>query len=332
MENLNLHDNNVPSKTGFNATSYTNTLKDKTKIVYLSAIAEFFGVKDLNDITIERMQEVTPETANAWAVSLLESGLKKSTINKKMSGMKNFYKFLCRRHVGIMTYNPFDTDEGAIRYKNTNPNYSTSKTLTPEDVSTMIAVAASGRGIIGLRNKIIIEVLWSTGMRREELASMTIGDIKSTSIDGKKCHVFEIIGKGDKKRSAVIEESVYADIVEYVEKRCLTMKDKGEPLFISHSVNADKTKRMTHSTIYKVVKDVAKKAGLNPDDIHPHTFRHSFATTVHKLKGLDEKELRDLMGHSSCNTTYRYIHSVDMMENSKEASSNLMSIIKNQTV
>lgn len=331
MENLILRDKNVPSTT-FNSIGYTNTLNDKTKKVYMSTIKEFFKVEDLNDITIDMMQEVTPDTANEWAVAMLEQGLKKSTVNKKMSALKNFYKYLCRRTVGVMTYNPFDTDEGAIRYKNTIPDYSPNKTLSAEEVSMMIAVASAKKGLEGLRNKIILEVLWTTGMRREEVAYLKIGNIKSAALDGVTTHTFSFEGKGSKMREPVIDPTIYEEIIEYIGRRNLSLKNREEPLFVSHSYNADKTKSINDNTVYRIVKDAAKKAGLNPDDIHPHTFRHSFATTLHASGGIDVKNLKDLMGHSSINTTDRYVHSAETLKNSSEAASKLAGLIKNETV
>lgn len=328
MNNLNLHDNNVPSNTVFNPIGYTNTLSDKTKLVYISTILEFFNVNSLEDITIEMMQEVDPDMANAWAVSMLNNGLKKSTINKKMSAMKNFYKFLCRRAVGIMTYNPFDTDEGAVRYKNTIPDASPCKTLSVEEIQSMIAVAGAKKGIEGLRNKIIMNLLWSTGLRREEIASLKIGDIQTQSLKGEPCHVFAFHGKGNKLRIGAIADDVYDDILRYIEKRNLSLKDKNEPMFVSHSSNADKTKHINDSTIYRIVKSAAKDAGLDPDDVHPHTLRHTFATRSYE-NGMEVKALKDIMGHSSMNTTNRYIHAQDTLQKAVETANNLIGMVTN---
>lgn len=328
MNNLNLHDNNVPSNTVFNPIGYTNTLSDKTKLVYISTILEFFNVNSLEDITIEMMQEVDPDMANAWAVSMLNNGLKKSTINKKMSAMKNFYKFLCRRAVGIMTYNPFDTDEGAVRYKNTIPDASPCKTLSVEEIQSMIAVAGAKKGIEGLRNKIIMNLLWSTGLRREEIASLKIGDIQTQSLKGEPCHVFAFHGKGNKLRIGAIADDVYDDILRYIEKRNLSLKDKNEPMFVSHSSNADKTKHINDSTIYRIVKSAAKGAGLDPDDVHPHTLRHTFATRSYE-NGMEVKALKDIMGHSSMNTTNRYIHAQDTLQKAVETANNLIGMVTN---
>lgn len=329
MNNLNLHDNNVPSKVTFNPTGYTNTLSDKTKLVYISTILEFFNVESLNDITIDMMQTVDPDRANSWAVSMLEKGLKKSTINKKMSAMKNFYKFLCRRTVGVMSYNPFDTDEGAIRYKHTSPDFSPCRTLSPTEIQNMIAVASSKKGLEGLRNKIIMSILCTTGMRREEIAGLKIGYIKKQYVNQNPTHIFEFYGKGNKLRRGVISEDIYIDILNYVEKRNLTMKDKDQPMFISHAWNADKTKPINDCTIYRIVKSAAEGAGLNPDDVHPHTLRHTFATVSYK-NGMGVKALKDVMGHSSMNTTNRYIHANDTLEKAAEAAEKIMNMINDE--
>ena len=98
---------------------YTNTLSPLTKTNYVSTIKDFFGVDDLSKITIDDIQMVNVDVVNLWARTRLLNGNSKSTINRKLSAMSNFYDFLCRRGIQIMTYNPFSTKQGAIRFKNT---------------------------------------------------------------------------------------------------------------------------------------------------------------------------------------------------------------------
>ena len=116
---------------------YTNTLTPITKMNYISTIRSFFGVEDLSQITIQDIQSITPDVVNAWANYQLSIGQSKSTINRKLSAMKSFYQFLCRRNVRIMEYNPFSTEEGAIRYKNASKDYSDKRVLEPKEVGKM---------------------------------------------------------------------------------------------------------------------------------------------------------------------------------------------------
>ena len=177
---------------------FTNTLGKETKRAYVQAIKEFFG-KDLCNITIEDMQAVTPEMANKYAMNLLNNGLKRTSINRKLSALHSFYKFLCRRSVGIMTYNPFDSDEGCIRFKNAQKNYIAKRALVADEVKTMFDLAKMDNSIIGVRDLLVLELLATTGMRRAEVCEIKIGDIQLTQ----GVYAINIVGKGNKERIIV---------------------------------------------------------------------------------------------------------------------------------
>lgn len=291
---------------------YTNTLTPLTKANYISTIKEFFGTNDLSKITIEQIQSVTPDMANVYAHQLLANGNAKSTINRKLSALANFYDFLCRIDIRVMIFNPFSPKQGCIRFKNTTKDYSDKKTLTPQEVSKMFKLAAKEGGIIGIRDLLILQLLVTTGMRRAELCSIKIGDINETG--GK--HVVSITGKGNKTRIIVIAEHVYELIKKYMEMRNITFQDKNLPLIISHSSNADPTKHIDTTTVYRAVKKYADKAGLDASLISPHNMRHTFATTSYAELGYSKDQLQSLLGHSSATTTQRYIKQVDMIKNS----------------
>lgn len=289
---------------------YSRTLSDETKRTYITAIKDFFGVEDLNDISVEDMQSVTPFMANDWAEHLLSIGNSKATINKKLGALHNFYEFLCRRSVGIMTYNPFSTKEGCIRYKNAAKAYSDRRALTATEVNKILSAVEkpddilSSKYISYLRDLIVIQMLVTTGMRREELAEAKIGDICINS--GKR--VIRIIGKGDKFRFAVIPDPVMENIEEYMELRGLAYRDEGHPLITSHSRRVKTETFVNAMTIYRIVKKYAESSGVSIDgDITPHNMRHTFATTSLDM-GADIADVQDMMGHSSINTTRRYDH------------------------
>ena len=209
---------------------FTNTLSKETKRAYVQAIKEFFG-KDLCNITIEDMQAVTPEMANKYAMNLLNNGLKRTSINRKLSALHSFYKFLCRRSVGIMTYNPFDSDEGCIRFKNAQKNYIAKRALVADEVKTMFDLAKMDNSIIGVRDLLVLELLATTGMRRAEICEIKIGDIQLTQ----GVYAINIVGKGNKERIIVASNEVMGIINKYMNMRGITMKDKDEYLLVSHA-------------------------------------------------------------------------------------------------
>lgn len=296
---------------------YTNTLSPNTKMNYISTIKSFFGVAELNQITIQDIQSVTPDVANAWANYQLSIGQSKSTINRKLSAMKSFYQFLCRRNIRIVEYNPFSTEEGSVRFKNTTKNYSDKRTLAPQEITKLLKCVKVDEAqgvdrVIALRDLIILEILVTAGLRRAELCGVKLGDVRLNN----GTYLIEVLGKGGKTRFMVLAPSIKRNIDEYLRMRGVSLADKQLPLIISHSSNADPAAHVNTSTVYRVVKKYAMEAGLDESTIAPHVLRHTFATTAHSELGLSKDTLQDLMGHASSATTARYIHANDMVSNS----------------
>lgn len=288
---------------------FTNTLGKETKRAYVQAIKEFFG-KDLCDITIEDMQAVTPEMANKYAMNLLNNGLKRTSINRKLAALHSFYKFLCRRSIGIMTYNPFDTDEGCIRFKNAQKNYIAKRALVTDEVKTMFDLAKMDNSIIGVRDLLVLELLATTGMRRAEICEIKIGDIQLTQ----GVYAINIVGKGNKERIIVASNEVMGIINEYMNMRGITFKDKDEYLLVSHANRKSGSGKVSTNMIYRIVKHYAELADIDPDTISPHTLRHTFATQCIGM-GTPIQDVQQLMGHASINTTELYNHSFNIINN-----------------
>ena len=288
---------------------FTNTLGKETKRAYVQAIKEFFD-KDLCNITIEDMQAVTPEMANKYAMNLLNNGLKRTSINRKLSALHSFYKFLCRRSVGIMTYNPFDSDEGCIRFKNAQKNYIAKRALVADEVKTMFDLAKMDNSIIGVRDLLVLELLATTGMRRAEICEIKIGDIQLTQ----GVYAINIVGKGNKERVIVASNEVMGIINKYMNMRGITMKDKDEYLLVSHANRKSGSGKVSTNMIYRIVKHYAELADIDPDTISPHTLRHTFATQCIGM-GTPIQDVQQLMGHASINTTELYNHSFNIINN-----------------
>ena len=288
---------------------FTNTLGKETKRAYVQPIKEFFG-KDLCNIAIEDMQAVTPEMANKYAMNLLNNGLKRTSINRKLSALHSFYKFLCRRSVGIMTYNPFDSDEGCIRFKNAQKNYIAKRALVADEVKTMFDLAKMDNSIIGVRDLLVLELLATTGMRRAEICEIKIGDIQFTQ----GVYAINIVGKGNKERIIVASNEVMGIINKYMNMRGITMKDKDEYLLVSHANRKSGSGKVSTNMIYRIVKHYAELADIDPDTISPHTLRHTFATQCIGM-GTPIQDVQQLMGHASINTTELYNHSFNIINN-----------------
>lgn len=153
----------------------------------------------------------------------------------------------------------------------------------------------------GLRDKAILETLFSTGLRVSELSKLNRDQI---NLDRKE---FGIVGKGNKERVVFLSDSA----VEWVGRYLVVRQDSFKPLFIRYSGEQDSTDggekmRLTPRSIERVVEKYVKKARL-PIKATPHTLRHSFATDL-LINGADIRSVQEMLGHSNISTTQIYTH------------------------
>ncbi|HEX76755.1 MAG TPA: tyrosine-type recombinase/integrase [Dehalococcoidia bacterium] len=154
---------------------------------------------------------------------------------------------------------------------------------------------------VGLRDKAILETLFSTGLRVSELVKLNRDQI---NLDRKE---FGVRGKGDKPRVVFLSDTAAEWIERYLESR----QDHFKPLFIRYSGAVDSDKkgekmRLTARSIQKIVKKYARRCGL-PIEASPHTLRHSFATDL-LIGGADLRSVQEMLGHESIRTTQVYTH------------------------
>jgi site-specific recombinase XerD len=153
----------------------------------------------------------------------------------------------------------------------------------------------------GLRDKAILETLFSTGLRVSELVRLNRDQI---NLDRKE---FGVRGKGDKLRVVFLSDTA----AYWLERYLQTRKDNFKPLFIRYSGRVDTTKdgekmRLTARSVQEIVNKYAKRCGL-PIEVTPHTLRHSFATDL-LIGGADLRSVQEMLGHESIRTTQVYTH------------------------
>jgi len=179
------------------------------------------------------------------------------------------------------------------------------KFLKFEQVEKLMAMPDSNI-ISGLRDRAILEILFSTGLRVSELTSLNakffnLQELKKHQKDGLE---FTIYGKGGVARPVFISECALSWLIRYMEKR----KDMFAPLFINYQKNnsADCDHRLSSRSVESIVKKYAVMAGL-PVDATPHTLRHSYATDLLN-QGADLRSVQELLGHKDIGTTQIYTH------------------------
>jgi tyrosine recombinase XerC len=238
--------------------------------------------KFIQDTDIEKIDYLT---LRKYLAELKEKNLGTRTVNRRLSGLRSFFRFLTRE--GYLKTNPILSISSPKIDKHL-PSF-----LTEEEVSRLIesAFAKNDQDAQGLRNRAILETFYSTGIRISELVGLAVEDIDF--IGG----IVKVKGKGKKERVVPIGEIAMGAIRKYLEKR----KKQSQALFLNKS-----GQRISARGVRNIVVKYIKTAGLR-QGVSAHTLRHSFAT--HLLnRGADLRTVQELLGHANLSSTQIYTH------------------------
>jgi integrase/recombinase XerC len=221
---------------------------------------------------------------------LNEQGYSKSTVARKLATLRSFYKYLVRRN--FIDSNP------VASVKTPKQEKKLPKCLDYAEVQKLLSTPPVNTWL-GARDRAILEVLYSTGMRVSEVAALNMEDIDFLG------EIIHIRGKGKKERIAPIGSSALQAVQNYIEYRNKRMQNDSN--FDAKVLFANKHgKRLSVRSIRRKMDKYLAEAGLDPS-ISPHTLRHSFAT--HMLNnGADLRSVQELLGHQSISTTQIYTH------------------------
>ena len=250
----------------------------------------------------QKLLAVTAECVKSFLAFLGQQDYSKSTTARKLATLRSFYKFCVRRN--YMQANPLST----IRLPKQEKRLP--KFLDVEQINRLLRTP-DDTTILGARDRAMLEVMYSTGIRVSELVDLNAEDVDYTA------QLVRIRGKGKKQRNSPIGPTALGAITRYLELRRADPRSAGfdqAALF----VNKHGQRLSTRSVRRKLDKYLAI-AGLDPA-ISPHTLRHSFAT--HMLdKGADLRSVQELLGHQSISTTQIYTHlTAERMKKSYEES------------
>lgn len=220
--------------------------------------------------------------------------LKKITQTYHLIALRNFLKYLAKRDVKTLTADKIELGKAGDRHIDFLEN---------EEVERLLD-SANGSSVKNLRDKALLELLFSTGLRVSELCSLN-----KESVNLKRGE-FAVRGKGDKIRVVFLSEPARRALENYISKR----EDLDEALFVRNTKSETRNPklndlRLTPRTIQRIVKHYATKAGIIKD-IHPHTLRHSFATDLLR-NGADIRSVQAMLGHANITTTQIYTHVTD---------------------
>jgi integrase/recombinase XerC len=214
----------------------------------------------------------------------------KSTVARKLATLRSFYKFLVKR--GHLASNPVTS------VKTPKQEKKLPKFLEYEDIQRLLNSPPTDTWL-GARDRAIMEVLYSTGMRVSELVALNMDDVDFLG------EVIHVRGKGKKERISPIGSTALQAIQHYIEFRNRRMQNDSD--FDARVLFANKHgQRLSTRSVRRKMDKYLKMAGLDPS-ISPHTLRHSFAT--HMLNnGADLRSVQELLGHQSLSTTQVYTH------------------------
>lgn len=234
------------------------------------------------------LKSYTASDIVSYFVTLQSLGLVNTSLARKRVALKQFFLYLSRQDVDIKV----DFDQvPKIKISQHLPDF-----LTVDEMFKLLD-SLPAENPLQIRNKVMMEVLYATGLRISELLGLTIHDIIYTE------KVILVRGKGSKQRYVPLLENVLEQLTAYIANvRPILLKyKKNDFIFLNNAGN-----KMSRMGFWKILQKAVLEAGLKKD-VTPHTFRHSFAT--HLLEaGVNLRIVQTLLGHSSLNTTQIYTH------------------------
>lgn len=273
---------------------------------YLSRFFEFSGVSDPKDINDEKIREFRLHLNRQPGVKIRgqQSGtLKKNTQNYYLIALRSFLKYLMKREVSSLSPDRIDLAKIKERHLDLISSDELQRLLDAPEIENKDAKTSSEFSVSKkLRDKAILELFFSTGLRLSELCSL------NRDLDLQKDE-FSIRGKGEKVRVVFLSDSAKDAIRLYLKNR----KDLDEPLFVQYSNNKSgdgkSSMRLTPRSIERIVKHYAIVAGISKK-VTPHVIRHSFATDL-LSNGADIRSVQMMLGHANIATTQIYTHITD---------------------
>ena len=273
-------------------------LSNKSQENYKRFLKKFLDWLKINKLENLKPHQLTPEHIWKYRVFLsrqyqgrTKKTLKKSTQNYYLIALRSLLYFFAERDILSL---PAEKIKLAKTGKEKRVNF-----LTLEQIEKLLSVLDTSK-IYGLRDRAILESLFSTGMRISELTALNREQIKLKP-NTKDLEVV-IIGKGERPRTVYFSERAIFWLRKYLETR----NDKEKALFINYRAKKGAPRRLTARAIEKNTKKYAIEAGL-PIIITPHVLRHSFATDL-LSQGVDLRTLQEFLGHKSIVATQIYTH------------------------
>ncbi len=270
--------------------SYLELEKNYSKntiLAYQKDIESFAGFcKEHHDAV--NLEDVSYPLIRSWIVDLSDQGVSNRTINRKISSLQAYYRFLLK--IGEITVSPL------VKHRALKTEKKIEVPFSEKEMESVLSEIPFEDDFEGERDKLIIELLYATGMRRTELVNLKIQDLDLTG------HQLKVLGKRNKERIIPLLHTTVRQINTYLDKRSelQSRSDSSYLLLTKDGLKIYET--LVYRTINKYFSLVSPKVKKSP-----HILRHTFAT--HLLnRGADLNSVKELLGHSSLASTQVYTH------------------------
>jgi len=224
----------------------------------------------------------------SWIISLMESGYGNRTVNRKIASLKSYYKFLLRK--GQITSSPLSAHRPLKTDRKLEVPFSV------QEMQELLSGWDEDAGFEGLRDQLVVELFYTSGIRRAELIGIRMGDL---DLPG---GTLKVLGKRNKQRILPLVQSMRPLIDRYLKARQEDFPElESQYLFLSGSGN-----KMYETLVYRIINRYLSKVSEKAKK-SPHILRHTFAT--HMLnQGADMNSVKELLGHASLASTQVYTH------------------------
>jgi integrase/recombinase XerC len=258
-----------------------------TLLNYASDLRKFSAFVALHSGS-ENLEKVSYGEIRQWIVSLKSAGLTNRSINRKMSALNAFYKFLLK--VGQIESSPMSHHKALKIPRKINSPF------TVSEMKSVLEETPFQDNFEGARDKAIIALMYATGIRKNELIQLTDNDVDLSN------KFIRVSGKGNKERRVPLIPNVISLLEQY-----LAYRNRLEQKRASHFFLTKKGLKMYPMLVYRIVNDYLSGVTLKAKK-SPHVLRHTFAT--HLLdEGADLNAIKELLGHASLSSTQVYTHS-----------------------
>jgi integrase/recombinase XerD len=269
---------------GLSANSIAAYSRDLTKF------ADFLASRGLD------FEKIDSEVSLEFEVSLKDRGLALASINRAVSALKTFYKYVSREY----SISDPTTEISANRLPRKLP-----KALTISEITSLLNSTERIGDLTALRDRAILEVLYGTGARVSEVVGLNLADLGKSTLTGDEITTLKLRGKGSKERIVPLGSFAKEAIENYLVRLRPTYLERSKSGKTSSALFLNsKGGRLSRQSAWQTVVDAAAATGLT-GKVSPHVFRHSYAT--HLLDGgADIRVVQELLGHSSVTTTQIY--------------------------